>query len=73
MMPGLSSWVSESSASESGAAASHSSKMERSSNSLLKRRMPWPPSLMLGLRIHHSLCSELAGRVAFLAKLSCSS
>ena len=59
--------------SESGASASHSSKMERSSSSLLKSRMPWPRSLMLGFRIHHSRSGALSVRGAFRAKLSWSS
>ena len=43
-----------SSEAESDRSFSHCSKMSRNSCSVLKRRIPWPLSLILGLRIHHS-------------------
>ena len=46
--------VSESESLSEGLASSHSSKIARSSARVLKRRTPWPWSLMAGLRIHHS-------------------
>ena len=60
-----------SSESESGCSSSHCSKIPRSSCSVLKRRMPWPRSLILGLRIHHSRSTD--SLLLFREKLSCSS
>lgn len=54
--------------SESG---SHSSKMERNWDSVLKSRIPCPRSLIPGFNIHHSGFWD--GTAVFLAKLSCSS
>ena len=60
-----------SSESESGNSFSHCSNMSRNSCSVLKRRMPWPRSLILGLRIHHP--RSTGSLLLFREKLSCSS
>ena len=71
LVAGDASWSYVESVSELDSSASHSSKMARSSASVLKRRIPWPRSLMLGLRIHHSLSSGVLSSLR--AKLSWSS
>lgn len=50
---------------------SQSSNIVFSSLSVLNSRIPWPRSLMLGFRIHHS--RSAGGSASFLTKLSSSS